>query len=92
MYRDLRDRNTVFSGLIAASPATLGVEWNNHAESVPAEMVSGNYFATLGVRPAVGRLFGIATKQRRGRIRSRCSVLTTGSRTWRKRRWSAKRS
>jgi putative ABC transport system permease protein len=58
MYRDLRDRNTVFSGLIAASKVTLGVEWNNHAESVPAEMVSGNYFATLGVRPAVGRLFG----------------------------------
>lgn len=58
MYRDLRDRNTVFSGLIAASKATLGVEWNNHAESVPAEMVSGNYFAMLGVRPAVGRLFG----------------------------------
>jgi putative ABC transport system permease protein len=58
MYRDLRDRNTAFSGLIAASKVTLGVEWNNHAESLPAEMVSGNYFATLGVRPAVGRLFG----------------------------------
>jgi putative ABC transport system permease protein len=58
MYRDLRDRNTVFSGLIAASKVTLGVEWNNQAESVPAEMVSGNYFTTLGVRPAVGRLFG----------------------------------
>jgi predicted permease len=58
MYRDLRDRNTVLSGLIAESPATLGVAWNNHSESVSAEMVSGNYFATLGVRPAVGRLFG----------------------------------
>jgi putative ABC transport system permease protein len=58
MYRDLRDRNTVLSGLVAAAPATLGVAWNNYPESVPAEMVSGNYFATLGVRPAVGRLFG----------------------------------
>ena len=57
MYRDLRDRNTVLSGLIAESPLTLGVTWNNHAEAVPAEMVSGNYFLTLGVRPAVGRLF-----------------------------------
>ena len=57
MYHDLRDRNTVLSGLAAESPLKLGVTWNNHAESVPAEMVSGNYFQTLGVRPAVGRLF-----------------------------------
>jgi putative ABC transport system permease protein len=58
MYRDLRERNTALSGLIAESPATLGVTWNNHAESVQAEMVSGNYFETLGVPPAVGRVFG----------------------------------
>jgi predicted permease len=58
MYLDLRNRNAVLSGLIAESPVTLGVEWNQHAESVSAEMVSGNYFTTLGVRPAVGRLFG----------------------------------
>jgi predicted permease len=58
MYRDLRDRNTVLTGLIAEAPATLGVTWNNRSESVSAEMVSGNYFATLGVRPAVGRLLG----------------------------------
>jgi putative ABC transport system permease protein len=57
LYRDLRQRNTVLSGLIAESPLTLGVTWNNHAESVQAEMVSGNYFTTLGVRPAAGRLF-----------------------------------
>ena len=48
----------MLSGLIAAVAGTLGVTWNNHAESVRAEMVSGNYFETLGVRPAVGRLFG----------------------------------
>ncbi|WP_348260909.1 ABC transporter permease [Telmatobacter sp. DSM 110680] len=57
MYRDLRDQNTALSGLIAESQLTLGVTWNNHAESVQAELVSGNYFETLGVRPAVGRLF-----------------------------------
>ena len=58
MYLDLRDHNTVFSGLIAASPANAGVTWNNRAESVSAEMVSGNYFTTLGVGPAEGRLLG----------------------------------
>ncbi len=57
MYLDLRDKNTAFSGLIAAAGTPVGVTWNNHAESVPAEMVSGNYFQTLGVTPAVGRLF-----------------------------------
>ncbi len=58
MYKDLRDRNSVLSGLIAEAGDTLGVTWNNHAESVQAELVSGNYFETLGVPPAVGRLFG----------------------------------
>jgi putative ABC transport system permease protein len=58
MYRDLRDSNSVLSGLIAESRATLGVTWNNRSEQVRAEMVSGNYFEMLGVKPAAGRLFG----------------------------------
>jgi putative ABC transport system permease protein len=57
MYRDLRDKNSVLSGLMATAPVTAGVTWNNRSEAVPVEMVSGNYFATLGVRPALGRLF-----------------------------------
>jgi len=57
MYRDLREKNTALSGLIATAPTTTGVTWNNRSESVATEMVSGNYFETLGVRPAVGRLF-----------------------------------
>jgi predicted permease len=56
MYRDLREKNTVLSGLAAAAPVSIGVVWNNHAEAVDAEIVSGNYFETLGVRPAAGRL------------------------------------
>ena len=59
MYRDLRDRNTVLSGLIAETPTTLGITWNNHSESVQAELVSGNYFETLGIPPAMGRVFGV---------------------------------
>jgi putative ABC transport system permease protein len=56
MYRDLRDHNEVFSGLVAAAPASAGVSWNNHAEQVNVEMVSGNYFPTLGVQAASGRV------------------------------------
>jgi len=57
MYRDLRDQNNVFDGLIAAAPASAGVVWNNRSEPIDAEIVSGNYFEVLGVRPALGRLF-----------------------------------
>ena len=57
MYLDLRDKNSVLSGLVASAPISAGVTWNNRSEAVSAEMVSGNYFQTLGVLPAVGRLF-----------------------------------
>jgi predicted permease len=57
MYRDLRAKDTTLSGLIASAPVAVGVVWNNHAEAVSGEMVSGNYFETLGVKPALGRLF-----------------------------------
>ena len=57
MYRDLRDKNIVLSGLVTSASATGGVTWNSHSEAVSVEMVSGNYFETLGVRPALGRLF-----------------------------------
>jgi MacB-like periplasmic core domain len=35
---------------------TAGVVWNNRSEAVSVEMVSGNYFGTLGVQSAAGRL------------------------------------
>jgi predicted permease len=57
MYRDLRDKNSVLSGLVASAPVSIGLVWNNHAEEVSAEIVTGNYFQTLGVRPALGRMF-----------------------------------
>jgi predicted permease len=56
MYRDLRDRNSAFSGLIATVNAEAGVQWHNQPELVTAEVVSGNYFDVLGVQPALGRL------------------------------------
>jgi putative ABC transport system permease protein len=56
MYRDLRDRNTVFSGVIATTLTQAGVQWRNQPELASAEMVSGNYFDVLGVQPALGRL------------------------------------
>src|SRR5579875_665454 len=54
MYKDLRDRNTVFAGLIAMLQTPVGVLWQGRSELVNAELVSGNYFDVLGVRPALG--------------------------------------
>jgi len=57
MYRDLRDRNSVFSGMIATDHAEVGVQWHNQPDLVAAELVSGNYFDVLGIQPAAGRMF-----------------------------------
>ncbi len=57
MYKDLRDRNQVFSGMLAAMRTSAGVSWHNQAEDELTEIVSGNYFQVLGLRPALGRLF-----------------------------------
>jgi putative ABC transport system permease protein len=56
MYQWLRDQNQAFSGLIAMFQTQVGVSWHSHAELVNAELVSGNYFDVLGVRPAIGGL------------------------------------
>ena len=56
MYRDLRDKNAVFSSLIATTRADAGVLWHNSPGLAQAELVSGNYFDVLGVHAAAGRL------------------------------------
>jgi len=56
-YRDLRDRNTVLSGLVAYRflPASLGLPGNN--QRLWGYLVTGNYFDVLGVSALRGRLF-----------------------------------
>ena len=56
MYRDLRDKNEVFAGLIANDQQNVSVEWNNKPAMVNCELVSGNYFSVLGLQSAMGRL------------------------------------
>ncbi len=56
MYRDLRDGNSAFSGLIATDKVSVGVQWHNQPELVDGELVTGNYFDVLGVQPGLGRL------------------------------------
>ena len=57
MYQDLRDRSDVFSGVITRGGAQMNVSYADQNERVRGEMVSGNFFEVLGVRPWAGRLF-----------------------------------
>lgn len=54
-YKDLRDRNDVFSGLIAYRLTPLSLSHDGINERVWGYEVSGNYFETLGVKTALGR-------------------------------------
>ena len=56
MYRDLRDKNNVFDGMLASDQCQAGVQWNNAPDLATCETVSGNYFQVLGVQPAIGRV------------------------------------
>ena len=57
MYQDLRDKNDVFSGVIARGGAQMNVSYGDQNARVNGEFVSGNFFDTLGVKPWAGRLF-----------------------------------
>ena len=56
MYKDLRDRTTVFAGLAAKADFPVSLTYQGNTERASSDIVSGNYFETLGVRPALGRL------------------------------------
>jgi predicted permease len=56
-YKDYRDRNTVFSGLLAYRFVVTSLSHNGVNERVWGFDVSGNYFDVLGVKPALGRSF-----------------------------------
>ena len=58
-YKDYRDSNTVFTGLAAYSfPLAVSASIGPAPEQLFCELVTGNYFQVLGVRPARGRFFG----------------------------------
>ena len=56
-YRDLRDRATLLDGLATVQPRPVNIGEGTHAERVWVEMVSGNYFDVLRVKPLLGRFF-----------------------------------
>ena len=56
-YEALRDGTPSFEGVAAYTRSEVTVGRGQEAHPVQASLVTGEYFALLGVRPAVGRLF-----------------------------------
>jgi predicted permease len=60
LYQEIRKRSDLFSGVVGRSAidkAAFRAGNGDRAETVQTEFVTGNYFSTLGVAPAIGRVF-----------------------------------
>ncbi len=55
-YRLLQAHSPVFAGVLGSAPTMLAIAGPDHTEQTWGELVSGNYFDVLGMRPALGRL------------------------------------
>jgi predicted permease len=56
-YVAIKARDDLFSGVIAYTAHFFGLSSAGRSEAVFGELVSGNYFGVLGVRPTIGRGF-----------------------------------
>jgi predicted permease len=56
-YSDIREQNTVFSGLLAHDDSVVGIGEKGNFRRAVVDIVSSNYFSVLGVLPAYGRPF-----------------------------------
>ena len=57
MFEGLRDKATVFDGVLAHYAAPIHLSGDGTTESVSGDLVSGTFFDVLGLKPAAGRLF-----------------------------------
>jgi predicted permease len=57
MYQEFQKRAEPLSEVIARRLVAASVSIDNQTERLEAEMVSGNFFTMLGVKPAIGRVF-----------------------------------
>ena len=57
MFRDLEKAETGLSGVAAHCPFAANLAYSGNTLAASGLMVSGSYFETLGLQPALGRLF-----------------------------------
>ncbi|HUQ81344.1 MAG TPA: ABC transporter permease [Gemmatimonadaceae bacterium] len=56
-YRHIRDNARTLDGTAAWSKVSLSISTGGEGAAIYGNIVSGNYFSVLGVRPALGRFF-----------------------------------
>jgi len=56
-YSDIREQNTVFSGLLAHDDTLVGIGEKGNFRRAIVDIVSSNYFSVLGALPVYGRPF-----------------------------------
>jgi len=56
-FHDLRERNQVFAEIFAYDGLALHLSESGQTERVSGQLVSGNFFSGLGVKPLLGRVF-----------------------------------
>ncbi|HEU0004594.1 MAG TPA: ABC transporter permease, partial [Terriglobia bacterium] len=66
IFRELREKNTGFSGMFAHNALPMSMSGGGQTERVLGELVSGNFFSVLGVNAYLGRLFFEADDQTPG--------------------------
>jgi predicted permease len=80
-YKDFRDRNEVFSGLIGYRFTPISVSHDGINERLWAFEVTGNYFDALGVNAALGRLIS----EDDDRVPGASPVAVVSYKAWRQR-------
>jgi predicted permease len=68
-YRDLRERNHSFAGMLAYHHDWLTLTGNGTPERIYVANVSANFFDVLGIKPALGRFFLPVEEAREGGAR-----------------------
>src|ERR1035437_356686 len=81
-FRDYRDHLKLSSVALAFQNNPLSLGEGDHAERVWAELVSGNYFDVLGVKPLLGRFF---LPEEQGDTTGGYPVAVISARLWRSR-------
>lgn len=64
MYQDFQQKAPAFSSVFCRYETPASLSTGDHTERVSVELVSGNYFQALGVKPALGRVFHPAEDDR----------------------------
>lgn len=82
IYQDYQQKAAPLSEVLCRRLVDTSVSMDNQTERINAEMVSGNYFTMLGVKPALGRVF---TSEEDDRVYMGHPVVVLGYDYWQSR-------